>query len=176
DLLALLGNQGHRLPPHRGRLRGDQGRDLRVLQELPQDFLPEQGPVRGTGGRRPRQPGAGRADGRGRPYPQQRQPAAAAGARGLSVPAGADAAARAAASDIPSLDRLLRDPAFEGLLGHYGQTRLTAALRARLGALRQAAREDRLRHDALAPATLARDARRALEDSDRSRLRSVFNL
>lgn len=90
--------------------------------------------------------------------------------------AGADAAARAAASDIPSLDQLLRDPAFEGLLGHYGQTRLTAALRARLAALRQAAREDRLRHDALAPAALARDARRALEDSDRSHLRSVFNL
>ena len=87
-----------------------------------------------------------------------------------------DAASLAAAKDIPSLDRLLRDAAFAPLLAGYGQTRLTAALRARLGALRRAALENRLRHDALAPEALAADVLRLLEEGDRSRLRSVFNL
>ena len=99
-----------------------------------------------------------------------------AGGWGLIVAAGVDTAARAAASDIPSLDRLLRDPAFAPLLDGHGQTRVAAALRARLGALRQAALENRLRHDALAPGALAADVGRALEEGARSRLRSVFNL
>ena len=90
--------------------------------------------------------------------------------------AGAESATGAAASDIPSLDRLLRDPAFAPLLQGHGQTRVTAAARARLGALRQAALEGRLQHAALAPQALATDVGRALEEGSRARLRSVFNL
>ncbi|GGK03838.1 L-seryl-tRNA(Sec) selenium transferase [Luteimonas terricola] len=82
----------------------------------------------------------------------------------------------AAASDIPSLDRLLRDPALAALLADYGPTRVTAALRARLDDLRQAALAGELQHDALQPETLAGDASASLHQASQPRLRTVFNL
>src|SRR5690606_10843403 len=175
---ALREHQGHRLPPRRRRLRRRQGRVLRGLQELPQDPVPGEGPLRGACCRRPRQPRAGRADGRGRLRAPQRQPAAVAGRRrGLTMAAagGRDRGA-AAASDIPSLDRLLRDPALAALLGEYGQARVTGALRARLDDLRQAALAGELQHDALQPEALAGDASVTLHLASQPRLRTVFNL
>ncbi|MBJ6984417.1 L-seryl-tRNA(Sec) selenium transferase [Luteimonas sp. MC1750] len=84
--------------------------------------------------------------------------------------------AAAGASDIPSLDRLLKDPAIAALATAHGLAGVTSALRARLQALRDEARAGTLRHAALAPATLAEDLGATLERAARPRLRAVYNL
>ncbi len=99
-----------------------------------------------------------------------------AGHRGLSLDAVDDGGAAAVASDIPSLDRLLKDPALAALAAEHGPSRVTSALRARLAALRDEARAGTLRHGALAPAALAAGLGVALEHASRPRLRTVHNL
>lgn len=88
----------------------------------------------------------------------------------------ADGAAPAAASDIPSLDRLLKHAAFGELVARYGASRVTGALRGHLDALRGEARAGILQRAALEPATLAAGLGQALDDASQSRLRPVFNL
>jgi L-seryl-tRNA(Ser) seleniumtransferase len=83
---------------------------------------------------------------------------------------------RAPATDIPSLDRLLNDPAFSALLARHGRTLVTTALRGELELLRRSALAgnlftDDLRTDAIASATDSNIAQRT-----RPRLRPVFNL
>ena len=82
----------------------------------------------------------------------------------------------AAASDLPSLDRLLRDDAMAALLREYGTTRVTAALRARLEMLRGDALAGSLPQDTLRPEALATAVATALRKASQPRLRSVFNL
>jgi L-seryl-tRNA(Ser) seleniumtransferase len=83
---------------------------------------------------------------------------------------------RASAADIPSVDRLLNQPALASLLARHGRTQTTSALRAHLDGLRDAALAG-----ALQPATLSDDSIAAalearLGEAARSRLRPVFNL
>ena len=92
--------------------------------------------------------------------------------RGGSAPA----AGPAAAGDIPSLDRLLRDAALAGVLAGYGGTRTTAALRRHLDALRESALAGSLTAAELLPDALAGAVAAALERESRPRLRTVFNL
>jgi L-seryl-tRNA(Ser) seleniumtransferase len=83
---------------------------------------------------------------------------------------------RAPATDIPSLDRLLNDPAFAAQLAGYGRTLVTTALRGELELLRRSALAGNLsthdlRTDAIASATESNVVQRT-----RARLRPVFNL
>ncbi|MEN1928379.1 L-seryl-tRNA(Sec) selenium transferase [Luteimonas sp. MJ250] len=89
--------------------------------------------------------------------------------------AGEDGAA-ASASDIPSLDRLLKDPGLRELLARHGPGRVTAVLRTRLDALRETALAGTLPRHALEPEALAADLAQALQRDSRPRLRTVFNL
>ncbi|HEY4531408.1 MAG TPA: L-seryl-tRNA(Sec) selenium transferase [Luteimonas sp.] len=82
----------------------------------------------------------------------------------------------AAASEIPALDRLLRDPAFAALAAQHGQSRVTATLRTQLDALRGEALAGGLRREALAAPVLATHVAATLERDSRPRLRAVFNL
>ena len=82
----------------------------------------------------------------------------------------------AAASDIPSLDRLLKDARLGPLLERYGQSQVTTTLRTQLDALRQVALAGGLRRDALAPEALATGLADALHQATQPRLRTVFNL
>ena len=84
--------------------------------------------------------------------------------------------ALASAADIPSLDRVLNDPAFEGLLVVHGRSRVTALLRARLAESRDAAVAGRLPMAALSAEALADFVRASLARDARPRLRAVFNL
>ena len=88
----------------------------------------------------------------------------------------ADAGAMAAASDIPSLDRLLKDPAMASLLAAHGHSRVTATLRAHLDGLRGEARAGTLPRAALAAPALAAAIGATLGLEARPRLRTVFNL
>lgn len=81
-----------------------------------------------------------------------------------------------AASAIPSLDRLLRDPALGPLLEAHGHTRVAAILRGHLDALRGLALAGRLDAPAVAPAALADAVAQTLLVQSRSRLRPVWNL
>ena len=87
-----------------------------------------------------------------------------------------DAGAPAAASDLPSLDRLLKEPAVAALAAHHGQARVTGALRAHLDSLRRQALAGSLQQAALSPATLASAVADALARADRPRLQAVHNL
>jgi L-seryl-tRNA(Ser) seleniumtransferase len=82
----------------------------------------------------------------------------------------------AAAADIPSLDRLLRDPALTVTLARYGREEATHALRAELATLRDAALAHALDPDSLASAAIAARIERALAERHAPRLRAVFNL
>jgi L-seryl-tRNA(Ser) seleniumtransferase len=82
----------------------------------------------------------------------------------------------ARASDIPSLDRLLREDALGPQLAAYGRTQVTAALRGELEALRLRAVDGRLSCDALHAGTIAHGVERRLAQVARPRLRHVFNL
>ncbi|WP_133001003.1 L-seryl-tRNA(Sec) selenium transferase [Luteimonas arsenica] len=82
----------------------------------------------------------------------------------------------ALAGDIPSLDRLLRDDALAALRAEYGTTQVTAALRTRLDALREAALAGTLARDGLRAEAVAEAVAEALHKASQPRLRSVFNL
>ncbi len=84
--------------------------------------------------------------------------------------------ALASAADIPSLDRVLNDPAFEGLLVVHGRTRVTALLRATLAESRAAALAEKLPLTAVSATALADLVRARLARDARPRLRPVFNL
>ena len=82
---------------------------------------------------------------------------------------------RSVPSPLPSVDRLLREPALESLLGAYGRVRLTAAIRTHLAALRDAglaaAATDAASVESIAVAVAAR-----LAEDARPSLRPVANL
>jgi len=82
--------------------------------------------------------------------------------------------ARAAAADIPSLDRLLNAHAFAPLLARYSRTQVTAALRRILAEAREQAMAGALDPESLRTESLASQAELRLET--RPRLRPVFNL
>jgi len=82
----------------------------------------------------------------------------------------------ARAADIPSVDRLLNDAAFAGLLAHYARTQVTAALRSELELLRQRAGDADLSFDDLSPGAIARHVDSSLARRTRPRMRAVFNL
>ena len=84
--------------------------------------------------------------------------------------------ALASAADIPSLDRVLNDAAFEGLLVVHGRTRVTALLRARLAESRKAALAGKLPLSTLSMGALADLVRTGLAQDARPRLRAVFNM
>jgi L-seryl-tRNA(Ser) seleniumtransferase len=82
----------------------------------------------------------------------------------------------AQAADIPSVDRLLRAPALQELLARHGRTLVTAALRARLAQLRDAAIAGRLERGSLAESSLAAAIETQLSLAARPALKTVFNL
>jgi L-seryl-tRNA(Ser) seleniumtransferase len=82
----------------------------------------------------------------------------------------------ARASDLPSLDRLLNEPAFAPLLARYARRQVTAALRDRLDHLRANALAGALHRDALRADSIAQIVAAALAERARPRLRTVFNL
>ena len=84
--------------------------------------------------------------------------------------------ALASAADIPSLDRVLNDPAFEGLLVVHGRTRVTASLRATLAKSRAVVLAETLPLEALSMDALADLVRANLAQDARPRMRAVFNL
>ena len=84
--------------------------------------------------------------------------------------------ALASAADIPSLDRVLNDPTFEGLLAVHGRTQVTALLRAKLAELRESVLAGKVPFTALSTGALADLVRAALVNAARPRLRPVFNL
>jgi len=85
-------------------------------------------------------------------------------------------ASRAAASDIPSLDRLLNAEALRPALDAHGRTQVVAALRRELDALRKRALDGELpRHELDAAAVAARTSA-ALDKAAQPRLRAVYNL
>jgi L-seryl-tRNA(Ser) seleniumtransferase len=79
-------------------------------------------------------------------------------------------------SDIPSLDRLLREPALARLLANFGRAELAAALRLQLERLRRRVLAGTAATAELAAATIARDVEEQLSARQRPRLRAVFNL
>jgi len=88
----------------------------------------------------------------------------------------ASAGPAASASELPSLDRVLRSVEFSGLLAGHGHTRVAALLRSHLAGLRESATQGRLHHGALDSAALAAAVTAALARANASRLRAVFNL
>jgi L-seryl-tRNA(Ser) seleniumtransferase len=84
--------------------------------------------------------------------------------------------ALAGAADIPSLDRVLSDPAFEGLLAVHGRTQVTALLRVQLAELRAAVLAGGVPLSALRSGSLADIARSRLAAAASPRMRPVFNL
>lgn len=80
------------------------------------------------------------------------------------------------ASDIPSLDRLLKDDALAPAQARYARSQVTAALRDALAVLRQRASAGELRREALTPPSIAAVVEARLQEDTRSRLRPVFNL
>jgi L-seryl-tRNA(Ser) seleniumtransferase len=79
-------------------------------------------------------------------------------------------------ADIPSLDRLLREPAFADALARYGRDETAAGLRNELAHLRASAVERALDADALNVDGIARRVGDALAARHAPRLRAVFNL
>jgi L-seryl-tRNA(Ser) seleniumtransferase len=84
--------------------------------------------------------------------------------------------ARAAAADIPSLDRLLNASAFAPLLARYSRTQVTAALRQALAEHRERAVAEALEPESLRAESLAAQVEARLQSETRPRLRPVFNL
>ena len=85
-------------------------------------------------------------------------------------------AARAAASDIPSLDRLLASSALAPLLTRYSRSQVTEALRWALAELRQRAVANALDPVSLGAESIAAQVEIRLRSKTRSQLRPVFNL
>jgi len=82
----------------------------------------------------------------------------------------------AAASDIPSLDRLLNADALQPALATHGRTQVVAALRRDLDALRKRALDGGLPRHELEAAAVAGRTSAALDEAARPRLRAVYNL
>jgi L-seryl-tRNA(Ser) seleniumtransferase len=82
----------------------------------------------------------------------------------------------ARATDIPSLDRLLNDPAFAPLIARHARTQITDALRSELEQLRRRAHAQELCSDDLIPHAIAGNVDSSLARSTRPRMRAVFNL
>lgn len=80
------------------------------------------------------------------------------------------------AADIPSLDRLLKQPLLASLVARDGRTQITAALRAHLDELRRAALDGTLDRVALNDEAIALAIEARLAHTGRARLRPVFNL
>jgi len=83
---------------------------------------------------------------------------------------------RAAAADIPALDRLLNAPALAAALDTHGRTQAVAALRRHLDALRQRALAGELPRAELAERAVAAAINGALARAAAPRLRAVYNL
>ncbi len=84
--------------------------------------------------------------------------------------------APAQATDIPSVDRLLRTAALQELLLRHGRTSVVAALRTQLAQLRRATLSGTLERAQLDEAAIASAVEASLERASRPLLRSVFNL
>lgn len=82
----------------------------------------------------------------------------------------------AAASDIPSLDRLLNADALQPALATHGRTQVVAALRRDLDALRKRALDGGVPRHELEAAAVASRTSAALDEAARPRLRAVYNL
>jgi L-seryl-tRNA(Ser) seleniumtransferase len=82
----------------------------------------------------------------------------------------------AAAAAIPSLDRLLNQPAFEPLIAHHGRSQVTAALRAHLDELRREALAGSLNPISSGDGHVAAAVEARLAAATQPRLRAVFNL
>lgn len=83
---------------------------------------------------------------------------------------------KSAAAAIPSLDRLLNQPALGSLLAHHGRTQVTSALREHLDGLRREALSGSLNPVALSEDRLAAALAAKLGAATQSQLRPVFNL
>ncbi len=82
----------------------------------------------------------------------------------------------AKAADIPSVDKLLREPCLAPLAQRHGREPLTAALRAHLEHLRRQALNATLLRAALDPNVMALALEQELHAAQEPRLRAVFNL
>ncbi|WP_191576437.1 MULTISPECIES: L-seryl-tRNA(Sec) selenium transferase [Achromobacter] len=82
----------------------------------------------------------------------------------------------AAASDIPSLDRLLNADALQPALAAHGRTQVVAALRRDLDAMRKRALDGGVPRHELEAAAVASRTSAALDEAARPRLRAVYNL
>ena len=83
---------------------------------------------------------------------------------------------KSAAAAIPSLDRLLNQPALEELLAHHGRTQVKSALRAHLDDLRRAALSGSLNPASLGDDRVAAALEQKLGAVTKPHLRPVFNL
>ncbi len=83
---------------------------------------------------------------------------------------------KSAAAAIPSLDRLLNQPALEELLAHHGRTQVKSALRAHLDDLRRAALSGSLNPASLGDDRVAAALEQKLGAVSKPYLRPVFNL
>lgn len=84
-------------------------------------------------------------------------------------------AARTSAADIPSVDRLLNEPALTALRSEYGRSAVLDTLRAHLEQLRRALLAGAADPMALAPDTIATAVSERLAATARLQLRAVFN-
>jgi L-seryl-tRNA(Ser) seleniumtransferase len=82
----------------------------------------------------------------------------------------------AQATDIPSVDRLLRAPLLQELLTRHGRTAVTNILRAQLAQLRRAALAGELDQGGLEESAIAAAVGAQLAQAARPALRPVFNL
>ena len=83
---------------------------------------------------------------------------------------------KSAAAAIPSLDRLLNQPALGSLLAQHGRTQVTSALRAHLDDLRREALSGSLNPVALSEEQVAAALKAKLGATTQPQLRAVFNL
>ena len=83
---------------------------------------------------------------------------------------------RAAPKDLPSIDRMLREPAIAALLAEHGHTLVAREARALLAALRQRALDGHLSLDEVGDHALTDALRARLDDALAPRMTTVLNL